>query len=85
MAPTTLDIRYDLHLYKGKKFFVANCPSFRITTQGKTVSAALKNFNDALQLCLEDEQWCKFYGVSNIKARQVSKRGRRQAPSALGA
>lgn len=86
MAPSILDIRYNLHLYKGKKYYVAECPRFRITTQGKTPGEALLNFNDALTLCLSDPEWLAFYKIRAVARKPlVIRRGPKQAAQAIGA
>ncbi len=84
MAPTVLDIRCNLHLYKGEKYYVAECQRFRITTQGKTANEALDNFNQALGLCLSDPEWLAFYRVSSTRKPTGVRRGK-QAAQTLGA
>ena len=38
---------------KGEKYYVARCPELRVTTQGKTMSEARKNLNEAIELHFE--------------------------------
>ena len=86
MTPAILDIKYNLHLYKGKKYYVAECPRFRITTQGSTPSEALKNFNEALELCLGDPEWLSFYKISTSAHKPLVVRHEpKQAAQILGA
>jgi predicted RNase H-like HicB family nuclease len=43
------------HIYKGEKYFVAECTDLPIVTQGKTLDEVTLNIKEALELHLEGE------------------------------
>ena len=43
------------HIYKGEKYFVAECTDLPIVTQGKTLDELTLNIKEALELHLEGE------------------------------
>jgi predicted RNase H-like HicB family nuclease len=43
------------HIYKGEKYFVAECTDLPIITQGKTLDELTLNIKEALELHLEGE------------------------------
>jgi predicted RNase H-like HicB family nuclease len=38
------------HIYKGEKYYVAECADLPIVTQGKTLDEVVKNINEAVNL-----------------------------------
>ena len=40
---------------KEDKWYVATCPELGVTSQGKTVEGSIRNFKEAIELYLEDE------------------------------
>ncbi|MHB1687405.1 MAG: type II toxin-antitoxin system HicB family antitoxin [Ignavibacteriaceae bacterium] len=44
-----------VHIFKGEKYFVAECIDLPVVTQGKTLDELVKNINEAIELHLEDE------------------------------
>jgi len=42
-------------IYKGKKYYVAECIDLPIVTQGKTLDEIVENIREAVSLHLEDE------------------------------
>ena len=52
-----------VHVYKGKKYFVAECLDLPVVTQGKTLDELAKNLQEAISLHLEDEN-PSAYGLS---------------------
>ncbi|RLI76890.1 type II toxin-antitoxin system HicB family antitoxin [Archaeoglobales archaeon] len=42
-------------IYKGEKYFVAECIDLPIVTQGKTLDEVVENIREAITLHLEDE------------------------------
>ena len=51
------DLRRTIHavLFRGDRYFVADCLEVPITTQGLTVDEALSNLREAVALHVEDE------------------------------
>lgn len=43
------------YLYKGEKYYIADCVDLPVTTQGRTLDEALKNLQEAVSLHLEGE------------------------------
>ncbi len=48
------------HIYKGEKYFVAECIDLPVITQGKTLDELAKNLQEAIALQLEDENPADF-------------------------
>lgn len=44
-----------VHIFKGEKYFVAECMDLAVVTQGKTLDELVKNLKEAIELHLEDE------------------------------
>ena len=44
-----------VHIFKGDKYFVAECLDLPVITQGKTLDELVKNLKEALKLHLEEE------------------------------
>jgi len=44
-----------VHIYKGDKYYIAECIDLPVVTQGKTLDELMKNLNEAIELQLEDE------------------------------
>jgi len=42
-------------IYKGEKFYVAECVDLPVVTQGKTLDEVVKNIREAIDLHLEGE------------------------------
>ena len=42
-------------IYKGEKYYVAECIDLPIVTQGKTLDEVVENIREAISLHLEDE------------------------------
>ena len=42
-------------VYKGEKYYVAECVDLPIVTQGKTLDEVVENIREAIELHLEDE------------------------------
>jgi len=42
-------------IYKGEKYYVAECLDLPVVTQGKTLDEVTKNIKEAISLHLEDE------------------------------
>ncbi len=45
----------ECRIYKGEKFYIAECLDFPVVTQGVTIDEAVLNIQDAISLHLEDE------------------------------
>ncbi|OGU81149.1 MAG: hypothetical protein A2W11_04620 [Ignavibacteria bacterium RBG_16_35_7] len=44
-----------VHIFKGEKYFVAECNDLAVVTQGKTLDELVKNLKEAIELHLENE------------------------------
>ena len=44
-----------VHIFKGEKYFVAECIDLPVVTQGKTLDELVKNLKEAIELHLEEE------------------------------
>jgi predicted RNase H-like HicB family nuclease len=44
-----------VHIFKGEKYFVAECLDLPVITQGKTLDELVRNLKEAIELHLEDE------------------------------
>jgi len=42
-----------VHIYKGEKYYVAECPDLPVVTQGKTLDELTTNLEEAIALQLE--------------------------------
>jgi len=49
-----------VHIFKGEKYFVADCLDLPVVTQGKTLDELAKNLRDAIALQLEGENPADF-------------------------
>ena len=49
-----------VHIYKGDKYFVAECIDFPVVTQGKTLDELAENLKEAIALQLENENPADF-------------------------
>ncbi len=47
-------------IYKGEKFYIAECLDFPVITQGATIDEAVMNIQDAISLHLEGEDLREF-------------------------
>ncbi|MBI2591768.1 MAG: type II toxin-antitoxin system HicB family antitoxin [Candidatus Brennerbacteria bacterium] len=48
------------HIYKGDKYFVAECIDLPVVTQGKTLDELAENLKEAIALQLENENPADF-------------------------
>ena len=48
------------HIYKGEKYFVAECVDLPVVTQGKTLDELAENLKEAIALALEGENLEEF-------------------------
>lgn len=44
-----------IHIYKGEKYYIAECIDLPVVTQGKTLDELVENLKEALSLHLEGE------------------------------
>ena len=49
-----------VHIYKGEKYFVAECLDLPVVTQGKTLDELIANLKEAISLQLEGENLADF-------------------------
>lgn len=49
-----------VHIYKGEKYFVAECVDLPVVTQGKTLDELAENVREAIALQLEGENPADF-------------------------
>lgn len=49
-----------IHIFKGDKYFVAECIDLPVVTQGKTLDELSKNIEEAIALQLEGENLADF-------------------------
>ena len=54
-----------VHVYKGEKYFVAECIDLPVITQGKTLDELAENLKEAIALQLQDENPADFDLVEN--------------------
>lgn len=52
-------------IYKGEKYYVAECHEIAVVTQGKTLDETIKNLQEAVSLHLEGENPAEFGLVPN--------------------
>ena len=50
----------NIHIYKGEKYYVAECIDLPIVTQGKTLDELVSNLKEAISLHLEDEDLAQY-------------------------
>ncbi len=48
------------HIYKGEKYYIAECIDLPIVTQGRTLDEVTKNLKEAIELQLEGENLTDF-------------------------
>jgi predicted RNase H-like HicB family nuclease len=53
-------------IYRGEKYYVAECIDLPIVTQGKTLDEVVENIREAINLHLEDEDLEKLEISSNF-------------------
>mgnify|MGYP001614256871 CR=1 FL=1 len=53
------------HIYKGDKYFIAECVGLPVVTQGKTLDEVMENLKEAIALQLEGENPADFDLVEN--------------------
>ena len=49
-----------VHVYKGDKYFIAECVDLPVVTQGKTLDELVENLREAIALQLEGENPADF-------------------------
>lgn len=49
-----------VHIYKGKKYYIAECLDLPVVTQGKTLDELISNLKEAIELQLEGENLANF-------------------------
>ena len=49
-----------VHVYKGEKYFIAECIDLPVVTQGKTLDELAENLKEAIALQLENENPADF-------------------------
>lgn len=49
-----------VHIYKGDKYFIAECVDLPVVTQGETLDKLAENLKEAIALQLEDENPADF-------------------------
>ncbi|MDO8516198.1 MAG: type II toxin-antitoxin system HicB family antitoxin [bacterium] len=49
-----------VHIYKGEKYFIAECLDLPVVTQGKTLDELAANLKEAISLQLEGENAADF-------------------------
>ena len=54
-----------VHIYKGDKFFIAECTDLPVVTQGHTLDELTENLKEAIALQLEGENPADFDLVEN--------------------
>ncbi len=54
-----------VHIYKGDKYFIAECIDLPVVTQGKTLDELARNLKEAVSLQLEGENPADFDLVEN--------------------
>ena len=48
------------HIYKGEKYYIAECIDLPVVTQGKTLDELVMNLKEAIELQLEGEDLANF-------------------------
>ena len=49
-----------VHIYKGEKYYIAECLDFPVVTQGKTLDELISNLKEAIELQLAGENLANF-------------------------
>ncbi len=49
-----------VHIYKGDKYYIAECADLPVVTQGKTLDELVSNLKEAINLQLEGEDLSDF-------------------------
>ena len=49
-----------VHIYKGEKYYIAECLDLPVVTQGKTLDELISNLKEAVALQLEGENLANF-------------------------
>lgn len=49
-----------VHIYKGEKYYIAECLDLPVVTQGKTLDELILNLREAIELQLEGENPANF-------------------------
>ena len=49
-----------VHIYKGEKYYIAECLDLPVVTQGKTLDELISNLKEAVALQLEGEDLANF-------------------------
>lgn len=49
-----------VHIYKGEKYYIAECLDLPVVTQGKTLDELIANLKEAVALQLEGEDLANF-------------------------
>lgn len=49
-----------VHIYKGEKYYIAECLDLPVVTQGKTLDKLISNLKEAIKLQLEGENLANF-------------------------
>ena len=49
-----------VHIYKGEKYYIAECLDLPVVTQGKTLDELISNLKEAIELQLEGENLANF-------------------------
>ncbi len=49
-----------VHIYKGEKYYIAECLDLPVVTQGKTLDELVSNLKEAVKLQLEGENLADF-------------------------
>ena len=53
------------HIYRGEKYYVAECAEISVITQGKTLDETIANLQEAVHLHLEGEDLSEYDLVEN--------------------
>jgi len=59
-----MSYKFSTLIYKGEKYYVAECLELGVVSQGKTPKSAQSNLKEAVELYLEDEP-IKIFPVRN--------------------
>ncbi len=49
-----------VHIYKGEKYYIAECTDLPVVTQGKTLDELVANLKEAVELHLEGENLTEY-------------------------
>lgn len=53
-----------VHIYKGDKYYIAECIDLPVVTQGKTLDELVVNLKECLGLYLEGENLADYYDIA---------------------